>query len=210
MKVNKDLVYEIGRLGNNQNELIISGGGMKKVFNSVLALIRTAPSNLDNWRFIAFRDRKRINSHHCISYGGKSYSHENIRFALSMDEHIDKIGIWLFMKGFDGEFVNLDATEREFYHQIGYLYLDAILDEYTVEMHVGEILFLSQNDSIIAERNIETYPMTDLARQFDGWLAEKIGPKPKGGWSALANLGCPLEVGAKKSPTGVDMGGFDN
>ena len=209
-KVDPGLAYELCTRVNDdssaeaekdQNHLIISGGGIKKHFNAVIEIIRAAPTDLENWRFTAFRDRKCDSD---LAFEGKMYPRRNIRYALSKDDREDKIGIWLFLKGFDGDFNALPEHEREFFGQIGYLYLDSILGEYDVEMHIGEVVFNSQSDKF----SKQAHPLSALTHDFDGWLSEKIGPKPEGGWSALANLGCNLGIvgtaaDEKKSPTSV-------
>ena len=47
--------------------------------------------------------------------------------------------------------------------------------------------------------------MTTLEHNFDAFLLEKIGRKPKNGWSELAKFGYPLDVdgNARKGPTSV-------
>mmetsp|Transcript_38988 Transcript_38988/g.81966 ORF Transcript_38988/g.81966 Transcript_38988/m.81966 type:complete len:446 (+) Transcript_38988:44-1381(+) len=219
MRVHPGLVYELGGPGSgqrtheehssNQHHLIISADGVMEVFNAVLSLIRAAPTQLDSWRFTAFRDRhfhSLDGDGMCLSYKGKSYPQTNIRYALSKEDHVDKIGIWLFMKGFD-DFYTLDDERKNFFGCIGFLYLDRILGEYDVEMHIGEVAFKPQKGGMY--KKIDTYPLSQLPHDFDGWLSEKIGPKPREGWAALANLGCPLDVGgsaSKKSPTSVTDG----
>lgn len=76
------------------------------------------------------------------------------------------------------------------------------------ELLSNAIAFESQKHPMF--RKIETYPLTQLAHNFDGWLSEKIGPKPKGGWSALANLGYPLDIVGKANGSPTSVGGIDD
>ena len=119
------------------------------------------------------------------------YPQRLIQYKLSKDDRPEKIGIWLFMKGFD-DFESLPEDEQDYYRMIGYLYLDLYLGEYDVEMHVGEIVIQSQKDYMF--KQVETYSLDQLPKEFDKRLSEKIGEKPKEGWAALANLGFSLDV----------------
>lgn len=153
LKVDPGLSYELGTRHNGsfseekyQNHLIISAGGMKEHFNAVIEVIRAAPTDLGNWRFTAFRDRK-CDDDTTVGFQGKMYPRRNIRYALSKDDRRDKIGIWLFMKGFEGDYYALPEHEREFFGQVGFLYLDSILGEYDVEMHIGEVVLTMEHET---------------------------------------------------------------
>mmetsp|Transcript_27851 Transcript_27851/g.55795 ORF Transcript_27851/g.55795 Transcript_27851/m.55795 type:complete len:454 (+) Transcript_27851:73-1434(+) len=225
-RVHSGLTYEIGRFGGTRH-LIISAAGIKECFNTVLSLIRAAPTTIDGWRFTAFRDRRDVGDT-TLSLQGRPYPSRHLRYALEKDDRRDKIGITMFYgEGFE-KFRELDEDEQNYYGHIGFLYLDTVLGEYDVEMHIGAVKFLSRREGEAKFGNrYDTYPLTQLAYDFDGWLSEKIGrTRPeKGGWSALANLGHPLDVVGsnnrnatpkKSSPTSVAcrhdeiLGGFDD
>ena len=221
-KVNPGLVHEIDREKESIKQLIVSAGGNKRLFNCVLSIIEAAPAHLEGWQFTAFRSRlddphdemaivydEKKNHHGVVRYSGQewAYPKSDIRYALTMDDRVDKIGVMLFMKDFD-DFDALPKSKREYYSAIGYLMLDSVLGEYDVEMHVGAVEFKSQEDMLFHQA--QTLPLNTLTFNFDGRLEDKIGPKPEGGWSALANFGFSLDIvgdANKKSPTSV--GGFD-
>jgi len=164
-------------------ELVISADGRKHLFLAVLALIRASPT-VGRWDFNPFRGRSSFReqsdgerAHVDLIYEGKKYPSSLIRYALTRDERKDKIGVMLFMKGYSEE-------EEMTFKSFAYLYLDSILGEYDVEMHVGAVEVLPHD--------CEEYVMMDggnplhvLPRDFDSRLGNKIGTKPRGGWSSL-------------------------
>ena len=169
--------------------------------------MREAPTHLDRWQLIAFRDRQEPSNDLVTQYEGRPCAIRDVRYALTRDDRPDHVGIMLFFKDIPGQFDKLDESEKNFFGSIGFLFLDMILGEYDVVMHVGSIDFHSQNHPLFDRPGgAKTRPLTRLADDFDDRLSHKIGPKPKGGWSVLASLGCPTEIIGKagsKSPTSV-------
>jgi hypothetical protein len=180
------LLWEIGHdIHTNKREFVVSAGGFKDLFPAVIATIRAAPTGLEQrWSFIAFRGRNQESfqsnedlSYCVLYYQGRGYPQHLIRYALTRDERKDKIGVMLFFKDYT-------EAERDFFMSIGFLYLDAYLGEYDVEMHVGDIQFRAHEceEFLISGGGL---PLEEMASEFDRRLADKIGPKPKDGWSAL-------------------------
>lgn len=144
-KAKPGLLWEIGHdTHTNKREFVVSAGGFKDLFPAVIATIRAAPTGLEQrWSIIAFRGRNEqsFQSNEDLSgcilyYQGRGYPPHLIRYALTRDERKDKIGVMLFSL-----FQGLTEAERDFFMSIGFLYLDAYLGEYNVEMHVGDTVF---------------------------------------------------------------------
>jgi hypothetical protein len=187
-KVNDDLTYEFGsdQAANSIRELVISANGYKRAFAAVKALDqaapRTAPNVVNRWRIVAFRSRTtskeslETDRGSIMAFEGKQYSSNFIRYALMPDSRQEKIGIMLFMKGYTKE-------DEHFFGNVGYLFLDHILGEYDVEMHVGAVMF---NSHEVREFAFGA-PLSELTKEFDFRLADKLGPKPQEGWVALTS-----------------------
>jgi hypothetical protein len=157
-KVDRDLCFEFGPPGV-QRELIISAGGIKTAFPSVVALTKTAPPDLRQWRIIAFRPRR--HPIHSIEFNGVNIGPEDVQFSL-LDNGV-MAGLYLFIPGFRDGNSNLG--------QIGYLMLDEALGELNVETKLGLIKMLAPETSTNGDR----YPFTELPLLFDQLTARLEG-----------------------------------
>ena len=128
-KINQDLTFEFGPVQNGKREFIISAGGIKASFPAVEKLYSAKPE-IAEWEFIKFRPRR--DTIHTVQFHEKKIEPKEIRFLLFNDDERDKIGILLFLNGYN-EF------ESDMYHQIAYLFLDQIIGEYDVETYIGAI-----------------------------------------------------------------------
>jgi hypothetical protein len=134
---------------------VISAGGISTAFPSVEALYNKAPS-LSRWVWVKYRPRRLpIND---LNYGGKSVKADDVRYVLSKDG--DKVGIVLFFDGYSEKY-------KGTFGQIGYLFLDEALGEFSVETQVGFIEFQGQNSKYFAQ----SHPLRELPAHFD----EQVG-----------------------------------
>ncbi|KAL9185134.1 hypothetical protein ACHAXT_002911 [Thalassiosira profunda] len=209
VKVHDGLSCEIGR-SLERYHVVITANGNTDRFNAVISLIQAAPTNLAHWRLTAFRPRSPYLETLSFPGGGwrssplssGAYPPEKMSFMLTEDKRVDKLGVLLFMEGFEGKFDDLPRAEQEFFGQAAFLYLDSILGEYNVIMHLsGNIHILSAKEGGIKIKRVKNGlgfvgytmdPLENLARKFDERLSKKIGPKPEEGWAALG--GYTLEV----------------
>jgi hypothetical protein len=153
--VNADLTFEFGPVSNGRREFVISAGGIKAAFPYVEALYNKAPP-LPRWIWIKYRPRRLpIND---LNYGGKSIKADAVRFLLTKDD--DKVGIVLFFEGYN-------EKEKGVFGQIGYLFLDEALGEYSVETQVGFIEFRGRDSQYFAQ----SHPLKELPQHFD----EQVG-----------------------------------
>ena len=150
-RVNEDLTFEFGPVGDGKREFVISAGGIKAAFPAVEALYGTAPP-LNRWVWVKFRPRRLpLND---LEFGGKRARVDDVRYLLAKDG--DKIGVVLFFDGYT-------ETQRNVYGQIGYLFLDEALGEYAVETQVGFIEFHSHESKYFSQ----SLPLRELPTHFD-------------------------------------------
>jgi hypothetical protein len=154
-RVNADLTFEFGPVSNGRREFVISAGGIRTAFPYVEALYNKAPP-LPHWVWVKYRPRRLpIND---LNYGGKSIKADDVRFLLAKDD--DKVGIVLFFDGYN-------EKEKGVFMQIGYLFLDDALGEYSVETQVGFIEFRGHDSQYFAQ----SHPLKELPQHFD----EQVG-----------------------------------
>jgi hypothetical protein len=149
LKVDPDLVFEFGP-NEPRREFVISAGGIKKAFASVVSLVDAAPP-LNRWQIIAFRPRRAPSN--VVEFRGKRVDPREVQFSLLDNGKI--AGVNLFIPGFrEGD---------SDWKQIGYLLLDDILGEYDVESRLGLIKMLSPSTQTDEER----YSLSELPARFD-------------------------------------------
>jgi hypothetical protein len=103
------------------------------------------------WRVTAFRPRRPTNS--AVEFGGKRVDPEDVQFTLLQKGNL--IGLNLFLPG---------CTDDDWVlKQIGYLFLDATLGEFDVEMGVAAIEMLPPE----SDRPGDRYALSELAADFD-------------------------------------------
>ncbi len=129
LKIDENLTFEFGLLPDERMDFVISAGGIKSSFPSVIALVEKAPV-LEKWKFTAFRQKNESTTE--IQLGGMSLSAEKVLAQLFRDG--DKIGLVLFMPGYQ-------KTGNQIFEQVGFLLLDQTLGEYVVGARVGFVEF---------------------------------------------------------------------
>ena len=150
-RVNPNLTFEFGPVKDGKREFVISAGGIKKAFPSVEALYNAAPS-LPRWTWVKYRPRRLpIND---LNFGGKRIKPDDVRYLMSQDG--DKVGIVLFFDGYN-------EKEKKIFAEIGYLFLDEALGEYSVETEVGFIEFQGHDSKDFAQ----SHPLRELPANFD-------------------------------------------
>lgn len=161
-KVHPELVFEFGPT-HSKREFVISAGGIKSAFPSVIGLVKAAPA-LTRWQFTAFRQRRSPISP--VEIDGRSVDPADVQFSVVEGGRL--IGIHLFIPDFrEGDTV---------LKQIGYLLLDDALGEYDVETQVGLIEILSPDTQTEEER----FPLRDLPAMFDRLLSKYLLSKSGG------------------------------
>jgi hypothetical protein len=150
-RINTDLTFEFGPVENGKREFAISAGGIKASFPSVEALYKNAPP-LPRWVWVKYRPRRLPLSD--LNYGGRAVKADDVRYLLAKDG--DKVGVVLFFEGYNEE-------EKGTFGQIGYLFLDEALGEYSVEMQVGFIDFQGHDSKYFAQ----SQPLRELPSHFD-------------------------------------------
>ncbi len=159
-KVHPDLTFEFSPIfENSRREFIISAGGILSAFPAVEQLYEVAPK-LKNWDFVKFRQRR--DPLLDLEFGEKKFKFKDIHYAISEDDDPEKVGIMIFIEGYD-------EGERSFWANVGYLFLDEALGEYDVEKHVGAIDFLNRESEYFEYSR----PISELPDHFD----KKIGRK---------------------------------
>jgi hypothetical protein len=158
--VDKDLTFEFGPVESGQREFVISAGGIRSCFPSVIALAGKAPP-LSRWKIVQFRPRRdQLND---LEYGGIKVRARDVEFSILSNGNV--VGLYLFIPGYV-------EGKRGVYGQIGYLFLDEALGEYDGEKKVGLIKFFPFN----SHPDVKRYPLTELASNFDKVFATL--PKP--------------------------------
>jgi hypothetical protein len=150
-KVHRDLTFEIGPEESGVREFVISAGGMKAAFPAVESLVDAAPT-LPRWKFIKFRQRRE--DMFVVSLGDVSIHPDEVMCTLELNGN--KVDITLFL----GAEEDFDDSLRQ---QVGFLFLDAALGEYAVEMFVGYIEMLPAE----ASSPLTKQPLKNLAAEFD-------------------------------------------
>jgi hypothetical protein len=158
-KVHPDLTFEFGQKENGKREFVISADGLKSAFPAVESLYAAAPS-LGRWSFIKFRQRQ--HPLYDIDYGNKIIKVPDVHFRLANDENPNKIGILIFMPGYN-------EAEKKVYDHIAYLMLDEALGEFDVETKVGFIEIQGYDSEYFPG----SLPLDELGSRFDEVMKNK-------------------------------------
>jgi len=150
-KINGNLTFEFGPIQNGKREFVISAGGIKDAFPSVVSLASFAPK-LNKWTVTKFRPRRTDLS--TIQIETVKVNPSDVTFIITPNNHQVDITLYLGDK---------HTFNRELYGQIGFLFLDESLGEYDVEMLVGQIDFLPRSE----DSGLKKYPLSDLTKRFD-------------------------------------------
>ena len=157
-RVNPDHTFEFGPVRDGKREFVISAGGIKAAFPAVEALYGNAPA-LPRWTWVKYRPRRLpIND---LQFGGKTIKVDDVRYLLAKDG--DKVGVVLFFDGYN-------EKEKTTFGQIGYLFLDEALGEYSVETQVGFIEFQGRESKHFAQ----SHPLKELPDHFDEVFGRKV------------------------------------
>ncbi|NUN70702.1 MAG: hypothetical protein HUU02_13450 [Bacteroidetes bacterium] len=153
-KVNGQLTFEFGPVIDGRREFVISAGGIKDAFPSVIALTDAAPP-LEQWTITPFRPRRTDIS--SVQIGPVTVCPDDVHFTLSPNDHLVDIALYFNVPG---------TAHREVLGQIGFLLLDESLGEFDVEMLVGAIEFLPASSS----SHLPKYPLCELPKRFDAMV----------------------------------------
>ena len=158
-KVHPDLTFEFGPKQDGKREFVITADGLKAAFPAVESLYAAAPT-LGRWSFIKFRQRR--HPLYDIEYGNKIIKVADVHFKLSKDENPNKVGILIFMPGYN-------EAEKTVYEHIAYLMLDEALGEYDVETRVGFIEVQGHDSKYFPG----SPPLDELGSRFDDVMKNK-------------------------------------
>lgn len=150
-RIDGHLTFEFGPVTNGKREFVISAGGIKDAFPSVIALATAAPP-LERWTITTFRPRRTEIS--TIQIGPATVNPDEVMFTMTPNEH--QVDITLY-------FGNSGIYNRELHGHIGFLLLDETLGEFDVEMLVGRVDFVLSS----ALSAFPKYPLRDLPKRFD-------------------------------------------
>lgn len=115
------------RWSASYSNLVISCDGISASIKSVKAVIATAPA-LDNWKIIAFRQRKSVADQ---ELDGVVIKLKDIFFTYSFNEN-NLINLTIYVKNYANE-------QRNTFLAITFLYLDHLIGEYDVMSKLGAI-----------------------------------------------------------------------
>jgi hemoglobin-like flavoprotein len=146
-----ELTFEFGPNRDGVREFIISAGGIRAAFPTVVSLVDAAPS-LPHWNFVKFRPRR--NPIMELRYANKTVDPKTVQFSLLTNGR--ELGLYLYFDGYD-------EKEKAVWGQIGYLLLDEALGEYDVETKVGLIEFHGAG----ARHDVARFPLPRLPELFD-------------------------------------------
>lgn len=150
-RIDGHLTFELGPVTDGKREFVISAGGIKDAFPSVIALASAAPP-LEQWTITTFRPRRTEIS--TIRIGPVNVNPDDVMFTMTPNGQ--QVDITLYFGG--GVHYN-----RELHGHIGFLLLDETLGEFDVEMLVGRVEFVPASATSVYTK----YPLRQLPGQFD-------------------------------------------
>ena len=153
-RIDSHLTFEFGPNENGKRDFVISAGGIKSAFASVVKLADAAPQ-LARWNIIKFRPRREpLNT---VQIGNISVDPDDVLFTMQPDG--DKVDITLYL-------ADQKSFDKKLHAQISFLLLDQAIGEYDVETFVGHIEFRPKEmNSRLSKRQL-----TKLASEFDKLL----------------------------------------
>lgn len=152
--VHPNIVFEFGPVKGNSREFVISADGIKDAFPMVESLYATAP-RMSRWVFVKFRPRREAME---IRIEDLALGPDDVEVAVREDG--DKLGLRVHIRGYR-------ENGEEKYLKAAFIMLDQAVGEYNMEMWVGQIDFLSFEQSSATHR----LRLVDLPEVFDRFLA---------------------------------------
>ena len=160
-RVDQHLTFEMSHVfDDGSREFIISANGVKSSFRSVDALYAASScSSLRRWKILRFRQRHQpVNDMKCV-FGGLSVYASQVYYALFKEKKPGKLGAMLFLRDYS-------VKDRETWDQIAFLLLDAVIGEFDVETHLGEIMIFSHDSEYFRKAR----PLAEMPDHFDKLL----------------------------------------
>jgi len=152
-KIDSNLTFEFGPKENGKREFVISADGILSSFPSVESLYASKPI-FKKWVIVKFRPRRNIDLD--FEIGGLKITQKDLKFALMNDNDPKKIGIALFIRGYN-------KSQSALYRRACYVILDGLIGEYDMETKVGSInIYDFVSDKMKYASGIE-----NLSTQFD-------------------------------------------
>lgn len=152
--IKSGLVYEIAILDDAENELIISGDGIKELIPFVQDVVDSAPA-IEGWKIIAFRPRMDDYASFNLTFGGRVFDPQ-------------KVWCWSRVEGrnFDLIIYHADYSDdiRNLLVNGTYVLLDMALGEYDVMTGIRYIDHRELPDNPEAQG---LYKLEDLRAVFD-------------------------------------------
>ena len=153
------LVYEIAILDAAENELIISGDGVKELIPFVQDLVDSAPA-IEGWKIIAFRPRMDDYARFTLNFG---------------DQTFDPKKLWCWSRVEDGSFdlvvyhANYSDDVRNLLVNGTYVLLDMALGEYDV---MTGIRYIDHRELPDDPKALGLYKFEDLRTVFDEYKSK--------------------------------------
>jgi hypothetical protein len=141
---------------DGKREFVISAGGIRDSFPTVLEMVRLAPE-LPQWVYTAFRPPSPFNC--TIEIEGLQLSTEDIFFHEIAEG--EKLGLVLYTRGYRRE---------NRYDTAIFILLDNVLGEYDVEMKIGSLEFASLPDDYQMKG---LKPLLELEKTVAAYFAAK-------------------------------------
>jgi hypothetical protein len=150
LRVDRNLVFELGPEIDGRREFVLSAGGFKSAFPAVIALADAAPY-LSRWTITRFRPRRAEITE--VQFGGTAILPDAVVVAVLPG--IPYVDIIVFLGG--------DDMEEKTRGQLGFLFLDQALGEFDVATYVGSVEFKPVSEPSPAPK----IPLRAFIREFD-------------------------------------------
>ena len=164
-QINEHLGFEFSPIfEDGTRQMCITANGIKSAFPTVMELIEQSPE-LENWQFIAFRQRKPYDEFSTLKIDDYELSYDDIYFRYSPDE--EGLDIELNVRNYD-----------EKMHNGVFLLMDALVGEYNVATYISSVDFVPLNEDNIDELyNISLLPdLVDIfaptPEELNAWAEE--------------------------------------
>lgn len=145
--IHRELGFQIGQCDDGL-VIEITGEGRKHMIPVVVDIVSAAP-DIAGWRVKAFRQPCDIGG---VSVGGRTYSADNVQFALKRDDKGTHVA--LFLDGF--------ASAPNEVGPIAFLLLDAMLGELSVMTEISGLNFFDTRQVFTATR-----PLRELSAALE-------------------------------------------
>lgn len=209
VKIDPELSFEFGRVQEDgKREFVISAGGIRSSFPSVMKLVEKAPK-FSKWKIVALKPRQETG---VVQIGNTKLGIEDLFFGYELNNK--RVDIDIYAKNYSKDDNFLSAV---------YIVLDTLLGEYDMETKVGKIdvkdLAVADRDKIISIAKLpevvdnyfkKEYAAKENLKISDNWASIKIPESDKNKFLLMLrlNLGISDIAGHPSYPTSVKVTAF--